>query len=571
MPVSEQVIVELKAEIGKLRSDLEQGKKEVKKFGDKAGDNLKQVGKVIAGVFATQKIIQFFKTGITEAAKFERSMTLLTNKVEDLGSSFEDTGAALEDYIRRTEAATRFSKFELAAALDNLVLKTGDLNTALTLNEKAMDFAVAANISLEQAAEALALAYEGNTSGLSQMARLLGVSTENAKDAQLMFDLLEQKVAGAARAEEGLAVELDKLNNSLNDAAEILGTELGPSFVWLANTGIPKATAAVQFMVKGFQSLGVIMGTIVLTAVNAGKALANMWRGPGKALDQFRRDQEAVLIAMTEESEAIWKKQASDKERIDEESLDKSIKVKKKEVKETEKAAAKMLKLEEQNLADRSAIFTTFLTQNEAQWFEYNQATGEITQAGLDRLQAASAAAAGTIASTMEEFVANAEEQAITFENFFKNMGRGMVKAIANAIAASLEAEAAGYLARGVAAAIGIVTAGAAPGLFAAGASLAAAAGTVRGLGEKFLAEGGVVTEPTRAVIGEAGPEAVIPLDRAGIGGLAPIDMSGARIQMVFPGVRNASDVASARFAQTTERQLAEATQRLNQRKGVKV
>jgi phage-related minor tail protein len=30
------------------------------------------------------------------------------------------------------------------------------------------------------------------------------------------------------------------------------------------------------------------------------------------------------------------------------------------------------------------------------------------------------------------------------------------------------------------------------------------------------LAEGGIVTGPTLALIGEAGPEAVIPLDRAG-------------------------------------------------------
>ena len=30
------------------------------------------------------------------------------------------------------------------------------------------------------------------------------------------------------------------------------------------------------------------------------------------------------------------------------------------------------------------------------------------------------------------------------------------------------------------------------------------------------MALGGIVTSPTRALIGEAGPEAVIPLDRAG-------------------------------------------------------
>src|SRR5690606_33651448 len=34
------------------------------------------------------------------------------------------------------------------------------------------------------------------------------------------------------------------------------------------------------------------------------------------------------------------------------------------------------------------------------------------------------------------------------------------------------------------------------------------------------LAAGGIVTRPTLALVGEAGPEAVVPLDRGGIGGV---------------------------------------------------
>jgi len=34
------------------------------------------------------------------------------------------------------------------------------------------------------------------------------------------------------------------------------------------------------------------------------------------------------------------------------------------------------------------------------------------------------------------------------------------------------------------------------------------------------LASGGIVTRPTLALVGEAGPEAVVPLDLAGIGGV---------------------------------------------------
>jgi TP901 family phage tail tape measure protein len=68
-----------------------------------------------------------------------------------------------------------------------------------------------------------------------------------------------------------------------------------------------------------------------------------------------------------------------------------------------------------------------------------------------------------------------------------------------------------GLAGAGVGAAFGGI--GAAPGAIG-GAAVGGALGII-GEGMTMLAEGGVVTRPTLAVVGEAGPEAVIPLDRA--------------------------------------------------------
>jgi hypothetical protein len=51
-------------------------------------------------------------------------------------------------------------------------------------------------------------------------------------------------------------------------------------------------------------------------------------------------------------------------------------------------------------------------------------------------------------------------------------------------------------------------------GIFLAGVTAASAAGAGAGAGVAALAEGGIVTKPTLALIGEAGPEVVTPLDR---------------------------------------------------------
>jgi phage-related minor tail protein len=54
------------------------------------------------------------------------------------------------------------------------------------------------------------------------------------------------------------------------------------------------------------------------------------------------------------------------------------------------------------------------------------------------------------------------------------------------------------------------------------------------------LADGGIVTGPTLALIGEAGPEAVIPLDRAGGmgGGNVTINVNGGDPQAVVDALR---------------------------------
>jgi len=60
------------------------------------------------------------------------------------------------------------------------------------------------------------------------------------------------------------------------------------------------------------------------------------------------------------------------------------------------------------------------------------------------------------------------------------------------------------------------------------------------GVGIPFMADGGIVTGPTTAVIGEAGPEAVIPLDQLGRFG------GGANITINMPAGTNGDDVVRA-------------------------
>jgi hypothetical protein len=66
-----------------------------------------------------------------------------------------------------------------------------------------------------------------------------------------------------------------------------------------------------------------------------------------------------------------------------------------------------------------------------------------------------------------------------------------------------------------------------------------------------YLADGGIVTGPTLAVVGEAGPEVVIPLDRlgsmgAGGGNNVTINVNGGDPQAVVDALRRYMQVNGA-------------------------
>ncbi len=93
-----------------------------------------------------------------------------------------------------------------------------------------------------------------------------------------------------------------------------------------------------------------------------------------------------------------------------------------------------------------------------------------------------------------------------TVKNFYRALAASAYVAGATAAATALGGPAAG------AAAAASATAQVASPLGIAAVELAAEAGTEYAVGAEKMAVGGIVTEPTFAMIGEAGPEMVVPL-----------------------------------------------------------
>lgn len=151
----------------------------------------------------------------------------------------------------------------------------------------------------------------------------------------------------------------------------------------------------------------------------------------------------------------------------------------------------------------------------------------------------------------------------------FKVLAAEMGKNIINAVGEGLIQMGAGKLAEGTAQAI--VMDPRAGTQFIAGGLLAAAGGVIKGLAAAFLEEGGVVTRPTLAFVGEGGQsEAVIPLDRLSEFAVTGGALRVQRFEAEFPGISNHS-VLSAALRETEARRFVMDRQVANRRIGRRI
>lgn len=614
MPKDNEAVIKLRAEVAGLKKDLGNANKQIKGFKDKATKSFDGLGKTIVQVFGAQQIFQFIKSGISDFAEMERSLDNLGRKVEQTGTAWGEAGEEVKAYISQVQEATRFGDDQALSSLDRIISLTGDYNSALQLNERAMDLAVFANMDLGRASEIVALSFQSNTEGLTALGKELGLTTEESKDAEKMFGLLDEKAQGLARSEETTATALTQAKNAMADGAKMIGEKLAPAILFLAKLFAEKLPKAIDMVVRAAETYGLIWGRIFAGAIllvekikdevkDFSKFLQTVWKNPKKAWDKFQADSlatrkkhDAASRYLEEEFSAdmaaIWKKDAEDKKKIDEDSLRAKIKIKKKELDATKKIAKSEADYYRENMKSTVSLMAALTTQLSDNAAVYTQKAGETNemfvarvteQEALVKAKAASTFAAiqtfaaGATAAFAENFALWTEQMIEGTFNIgaaFERLAKSMLKFLLESLGQGLIQEAAGMMARSIAASLGIITAFAAPGLMAGAAKLAAAGGIMMGVaGAIKLAEGGIAMGPTNAIIGEGDePEVVAPLSK--LPGLLPRGAGGGlsikNLNMYFTKVKNMDDLKTTRFSETAARELAKVNQDLNQRGGVK-
>lgn len=482
------------ADVDQLKKSLAQADNDVKDSSSKLGDFSKKAGLAFAaagaaaGAYAVKLAVDGVKAAIADEAAQARLASTLRNVV---GAS-NDQIKAIEAQILKTSLLTGKTDDELRPSFDRLVRSTKDVEAAAKLQALALDISAGSGKSLEAVTNALAKASEGQTAALGK----LGVGIAAADLKTMSFEEITAKLGETFKNQASVQAEtfkgkMDRLKVAFDEGKETVGSfildAITPLVSGFVNKVVPAISAAADSIGKDlqpvFKNLGDFFTTVLIPAFTK--------------IYEFIRDYIVPIFKVT---------------------LVPIIGA----VFDAFKNIATALQDNETNLkplAEAFRVLATFLRDVIAPILG-SFVSGAISGigsviSGLINIAGSVTSAVTTSFTAIKNFFVDVKDFLVSSaKTIFDPLYNGM-KAVLNGI-------------------IGIWN----KLDFAIDISVPDWVPIVGGKGFKvadifpdipYLAKGGIVNSPTLAMIGEAGPEAVIPLNKAGaMGNTFNITVNGA-------------------------------------------
>lgn len=263
---------DLKKKLGEADNAVETNASKISDFGKKAAAAF-AVAAAAAVAYGTKLAID----GVKAAIEDEQAQFRLAAALKSATGATDAQIKATEDMILKTSLATGVSDDQLRPALQRLAVSTKDTAEAQKLLTLALDISKGSGKDLEQVANALGKAQDGNTVALGR----LGLGISKAELSTLSFTQVQQKLAdlygGAASANaETFQGKIDRLTVGFNEAKESLGNALLPfveQFItYLNDVGLPTLNAFIAGL-TGDQGLKAALDESQQGAASFGNAI----------------------------------------------------------------------------------------------------------------------------------------------------------------------------------------------------------------------------------------------------------------------------------------------------------
>jgi len=263
---------DLKKKLGDADKAVEDNSSKISEFGKKAAAAF-AVAAAAAVAYGTKLAID----GVKAAIEDEQAQLRLAAALRTATGATEGQIAATEDFILQTSLATGVADDQLRPAMQRLAVSTKDTGEAQRLLALALDISKGRGLELEQVANALGRAQDGNTASLGR----LGLGLSKTELATLSFTEIQTKLSdlyGGAAAENADTFQgkIDRLKVGFDEAKESLGVALLPAveqfITFLNDTGIPTLNAFIAGL-TGESGLSNSLTSTQKNAESFGKAI----------------------------------------------------------------------------------------------------------------------------------------------------------------------------------------------------------------------------------------------------------------------------------------------------------
>lgn len=216
---------------------------------DNAGGKMAKFGKVakVAAVGlaagAGAAAVGLFK--LTQgAAEDAAGQARLAKALQNATGATKAQVSSVEDWISKQGVALGVADDQLRPALEKLAVATGDVGKAQKLASLAMDISAGTGMSLEMVSKALAKAQNGQVAGLTR----LGISTEDAEGKAISFREAQKRLADAHGGQAATKAntfqgKMDRLKLILAETGETIGAKVLPFVTkmadWFLKKGLP--------------------------------------------------------------------------------------------------------------------------------------------------------------------------------------------------------------------------------------------------------------------------------------------------------------------------------------------
>ena len=209
------------------------------------------------------------KAAVDDAAQQDE----LARQITAVTGATEEQIAANEAYIATMELATATSDAQLRPALGNLVRATRDVSEAQELLGIALDISAATGKDLNTVSEALAKAYQGETSSLKRLDPSLTAVIKSGAEFEEIGQALADTFGGAAaEAADTSAGRFARMQIQIDNAQEAIGYALLPILEKL----IPVLESVATFIGDNTElivALGIAIGTVAAIVIAYNTAL----------------------------------------------------------------------------------------------------------------------------------------------------------------------------------------------------------------------------------------------------------------------------------------------------------